>query len=94
MTIRKSNPANRYALQAEITVDERLWFATTTYHPILTATGLQDTDIIVQHKSALHALRQPGIDAITCTSAAEYDCREKHPNHKGFFARTSLAANR
>ena len=40
-------PGHSYALQARITVDDQLWFITTTRHPV-TLNGSDNTDIIVQ----------------------------------------------
>jgi putative lipoprotein len=39
-------PRRRYALQARIVVDGKLWFATTTHHPVLA--GADNMTIVVQ----------------------------------------------
>ena len=44
-------PRRRYTLQARITVGGKLWFATTTHHPVL-AGGADNTDIVVQRVRA------------------------------------------
>ncbi|WP_274630595.1 YbaY family lipoprotein [Arvimicrobium flavum] len=50
-------PRRRYALQAQITVDDRLWFTSTTHHPVFTG-GRDQTDIMVQRVA-----EEPGKDA-------------------------------
>ena len=52
-------PGRSYALRAQITVDGRLWFTSTTRHPVL-AGGADNTDILVQRVG-----ENPGSSAAT-----------------------------